>query len=175
MAKTQTEYVEMPQPLGLFAGDLFSRGVEYLEAFEELTKRKDEKYLHASYFLFSHSLELLLKSFLTARGFKKNDIRKRPLSHDLPEIMRQCELKSIPHVSNLSAFVSHTFEMNRDFDFRYPSRYRLSMPRPAECALVARALVVAIEPIISRAAVEAQLQFASETRKDRGKKVRWSD
>jgi len=175
MAKSQFKYVEMPQPLGLFAGELFARGMEYLEAFEELTKGKNEKFLHASYFLFAHSLELLLKSFLTVHGFKKTDIRSRPLRHNLPEIMRQCELKSIPNVPNLSAYVLHTFEMNRDLDFRYPSGYRLSMPRPDECALVARALIIAIEPIVSRAAIKAQLQFASETRQHRGKKIRWSD
>ena len=40
---------------------------------------------------------------------------------------------------------------------------------------VARALAVAIKPIVESAAIRAELYFASETRQYRGKKIRWSD
>jgi len=53
---------EMLQPLGLFAGDLFARGIEYRDAFEILTVKNTGKLLYASYFLLAHSLELFLKS-----------------------------------------------------------------------------------------------------------------
>ena len=168
------EYVEVPEPLGIFAGELFKRGLEYLEALEVLAQQSDRKLLYASYFLFAHSLELLLKSFLAANGVSKRDIRFR-LGHKLPDIMDLCERHSIPHVNNLKEYSAHTFEMNRDLDFRYPSGYNLSMPRPTECIPIARALVAAIEPVVSRAAMSAQIQFVSETAALRGKKIRWSD
>jgi hypothetical protein len=171
---TESQFIDMPQPLGLFAGDLYARGLEYLEAFKMLAARNDGKLQFASYFLFAHSLELLLKSFLAANGVEKSVIRYT-LGHNLPEIMRVCNLNSISHVENLESFVAHTYEMNKDFDFRYPSRYRLSMPRPDDCAQIADALVAAIHSTVSQAAVGAQLQFASDTRVHRGKKIRWSD
>ena len=172
MARIQ--YVEMPEPLGIFAGELFKRGVEYLKALEILASHKDGTLLYASYFLFAHSLELLLKSFLAANGVTKKVIRYK-LSHRLPEIMDLCETYSIPHLENLKEFVAHTFEMNRDLDFRYPSGYNLSMPKPDECVPIARALAAAIEPVVNRAAIFAQIRFASETKMHRGKKIRWSD
>jgi hypothetical protein len=170
----ETRYVDMPEPLGIFADELFKRGVEYLDALEVLAGQKDRQLLYASYFLFAHSLELLLKSFLAANGVTKKIISHK-LSNKLSEIIKLCELNSIPHVVNLREFVAHTFEMNKDFDFRYPSGYNLSMPRPSECIPVARALAAAIEPIVNREALSANIRFASETGKHRGKKIRWSD
>lgn len=76
---------EMLQPLGLFAGDLFARGIEYRDAFEMLTEKNPGKLLYASYFLFAHSLELFLKSYLAARGTTKTTIRC-DLGHDLSTI-----------------------------------------------------------------------------------------
>jgi hypothetical protein len=163
----------MPQPLGLFAGDLFKRGVEYLDAFEFLTATKEDQFQFSSYFLFAHSVELLLKSYLATCGVSKKDIIS--LSHRLPEILECCEKHSIPKIENLSAYVLHTHEMNRDFDFRYPSGFVLTMPRPAECAPIARALAAAIRPVVTKAALDANLKFASETRIHKGKKIRWSD
>lgn len=171
---TADQFVEMPQPLGLFAGDLYARGLEYLEAFKVLADRNDGKLQFAGYFLFAHSLELLLKSFLAAKGVEKSVIR-HTLGHKLPEIMQVCKFHSIAYVENLEPFVLHTYEMNKDFDFRYPSKYKLSMPRPEECVQIADALVAAIHSTISQAAINAQLQFSSDTRAHRGKKIRWSD
>jgi hypothetical protein len=169
----KTQYVDMPQPLGLFAGDLYRRGKEYLDAFESLTHHQGDKLLFASYFLFAHSIELFLKAFLATKGVSKKDIRT--LGHNLPKIMAKCVQHSMPHVAQLNEYVAHTFEMNKDFDFRYPSGYELSMPRPNECAPIAQALAAALEAIIAREHLRAQLHFASDTAKHRGKKIRWSD
>jgi hypothetical protein len=168
-----SKYIDMPQPLGMFAGDLFKRGVEYLDAFEFLTASHEEQFQFASYFLFAHSIELLMKSFLATCEISKKDIIS--LSHRLPKILECCEKHSIPKIKNLSAYVTHTHEMNRDFDFRYPSGFVLTMPRPAECAPIARALAAAIRPIVIKASLDASLRFTSETRIHKGKKIRWSD
>jgi len=166
-------FVEMPQPLGLFAGDLFKRGIEYLDAFEFLNKDR-EQFQFAGCFLFAHSLELLLKSFLAAHEVTKHEIRY-VLRHDLPEILKRCKEYSFPFVAYLDQYAAHTFEMNKDFDFRYPSGFVLTMPRPAECAPIARGLAAAIQPIVFKASKDANLKFASETRIHKGKKIRWSD
>jgi hypothetical protein len=69
---SEVTVIEMPQPLGLFAGQLFDRGVEYLEAFEILSGGGVRKY-HPSYFLCG--LALYSPSFLrtqVVRAFVAN-------------------------------------------------------------------------------------------------------
>lgn len=76
--------IEMPQPLGLFAGQMCHRGAEYLEAFEILSAN-DLKY-YPAYFLCSHWLELFLKSYLAASGLSKSKLResRNKKHHNLP-------------------------------------------------------------------------------------------
>ena len=168
--------VEMPQPLGLFAGQLFDRGVEYLEAFEILSGGGVRNY-HPSYFLCAHSLELFLKSFLAASGVPKLKLRepRNKKHHNLPVFLNECEALSIPEVSGLKVFTSTIYSMNQDFDFRYPTNYNLLVPEPAICLRVLSALRDAILPTIARERTYAHLQFAADTRHDKGKTVRWSD
>ncbi len=167
------ETVEMPQPLGLFAGELLARGSEYLTALKTL-EAQEKGSTYVSYFLFAHTLELFFKSFLAAKGVSKKDLRKK-LGHCLPSLFSLSEEHGIPVVAALSEFSAHTYEMNRDYDFRYPSGYKLSMPRLADCIRVAEQLELAIRPIVEPVAARANLQFASDTRHLRGKKIRWSD
>jgi HEPN domain-containing protein len=165
--------IEMPQPLGLFAGQLFDRGIEYLEAFEVLSGDGVRKY-HPSYFLCAHSLELFLKSYLAAKGVPKSKIRHRPKQHDLTALLEECNVLSLPDVTDLKDFASAIYSMNQDYDFRYPTNYDLSVPDPAICLRVLSSLREAILPT-TRERIYAQLQFAADTRNDRGKQVRWSD
>lgn len=163
----------MPQPIGLFAGDLFQRAAQFIEAFEILicSKRPPE---FAAYFLFAHSLELLLKSYLAANGVKKHEIEKK-LKHDLWRILTQCETRSLALDTDVIAFIRHTYEMNQTHDFRYPTGYHLSMPRLSECLAIARRLERQIQPVVSAAAGKAAVEFAAQTRHLKGKKIRWSD
>jgi hypothetical protein len=48
---------QMPQPLGLFAGEQFERATQYLEAFERLSKTPAPQPTHAMYFLLTHAIE----------------------------------------------------------------------------------------------------------------------
>ncbi|GJE42899.1 hypothetical protein [Methylobacterium soli] len=167
------EAIEMPRPQGLFAGELYARGVEYLEAFEHLSEAKpDLKF--AGYFLLTHSIELLLKSFLASQGVAEKIIRGK-LGHDLPWVLSECESRRLPAVENLAAFVLHLHEMSNKQDLRYPTSYRLSVPRPADCLPVAHALRSAIALIVETGRNRALLQFASSTRHLGDKKVRWAD
>jgi HEPN domain-containing protein len=159
--------IEIPQPLGLYAGELFDRANEYLEAFEILSA--DDTPKHPAYFLCAHSLELFLKSYLAASG----SVPKR--QHDLVAIFKECRALSMPDVQDLKIFVSSIFEMNEGFDFRYPSGFQLTVPNPEDCSMVLRALRETISPIIGSKRLDANLQFAGDTQHDKGKKVRWSD
>src|SRR3546814_14057462 len=117
------DVLEMPKPPAIFAVQLFRRGAEYLDAFEDLAGEGKTPRHFAGYFLYAHALELLLKSFLAAKGVQRRTLMSRKTyGHDLVAIYQGCEAHDIPTVQNLSAFVHHFKEMNTDHDLRYPSR-----------------------------------------------------
>lgn len=163
----------MPQPLGIFAGDLLKRADEYLEAFERLSQSPGGQLAFAMYFLFVHALEMLLKSYLAANGEPKKCIRNH--GHNLESLLNKATAIGLPSVPDLAPYVEHFAEMNRNNDFRYPSGYNLTVPKPADCLEIYRHSRGQIEPIVTRANIDAQLQFAADTRHKRGKKITWSD
>lgn len=69
--------IEMPQPLGLFAGQLFDRGVEYLEAFEILSGGGVRKY-HPSYFLCAHSFRAFFEILSGSKRRAESEIEGTP-------------------------------------------------------------------------------------------------
>ncbi|WP_338821424.1 hypothetical protein [Bradyrhizobium septentrionale] len=75
---TSPAIIEMPQPLGFYAGQLYDRGIKYLNAFEMLTRdvKRIQEFYHPSYFLCAHALELFLKAYLAASGVAKLQLRK---------------------------------------------------------------------------------------------------
>ncbi|WP_315919645.1 hypothetical protein [Mesorhizobium sp. SP-1A] len=166
---------EMPQPLGLFSGDLFDRGSDYLSAFKALSQLSNLRHRHAESFLLTHSLELFLKSFLVAHGTRKSELGRKALRHNLSHILDECDRVPIPQVPMLRALCNQLSEMNSDFDLRYPSGYNLSIPKPDFSIPVADALITAIKPFVDNARVKAQLNYAADTRHLKGCKIRWSD
>ncbi|MFO1097585.1 MAG: hypothetical protein U1E81_04710 [Xanthobacteraceae bacterium] len=170
----EESFIEMPQPLGLFAHELHSRGKEFLTAFEKLSELGNDDLNYPLYFLLAHSIELLLKSYLAAKGETKDKL-SRQLRHNLKNIYNQCKLNLIPDVPDLCLLVACLHEMNKDNDFRYPSGYILEVPKATECLTVARSLAEVVAPAVQNAAIDATLRFASSTRHHRGRKVRWSD
>jgi hypothetical protein len=169
MAKnTVSQVVEIPEPPGIFGNRLLERGNEFFRSFEILCG--DEKNVHAAYFLLAHSLELLLKSYLAARGLPKNKLFG--LNHRLRAIYSACEKQALPYVEKLNLLVNHIAKMNSNHDFRYPTAYNLSLPYSQECIEVVRDLIQVVEPTVRRENLKASLRFHS---KYRGKKVTWSD
>jgi hypothetical protein len=163
----------MPQPLGIFAGELLKRADEYLEAFERLSVSRGRELGFAMYFLFVHALEMLLKSYLAAKRVSKGRIKD--YGHDIEGVLKRCNELGLRDLPDLALYVSHFAEMNRHHDFRYPSGYILTVPRPADCLEIYRHAHEQIMPVVSRAHIDAVGQFASDTRKKRGKKITWSD
>lgn len=170
------QYIDIPEPLELFAGQLLDRATQYLDAFEALSPRDNLKF--PTYFLCAHALELFLKAYLVAsRVATKKQIRDtREFGHKLVDLLDKCDAASMPNVPDLRLFTLAIFEMNKDFDFRYPTNYNLNVPSPAECLRVLRGLQDAIAPQINQKRVMANVQFASDYRHLRDKaKIRWSD
>ncbi|MGZ2452729.1 hypothetical protein ACVIRO_005546 [Rhizobium ruizarguesonis] len=166
--------IKMPEPLGLFAGQLFDRGGEYLDAFRSLAEH-DGLMMHAKYFTMAHAFELFLKSFLATRGVSKKELQHRQLGHKLDNIYEKCVTLGIPAVANIDVFAREVAEKNRDFDFRYPSNYNLRLPSPRLCLEIIDPLVGVLQPLVSSARSRAQIQCASDTRHLKGHKIRWSD
>jgi hypothetical protein len=173
MSASAEEIIEMPQPLGLYAGDLFDRGCEYLAVFAKIAPTYTE-HAFASYYQFAHALELFLKSYLATKEVSKRALRGHP-SHDLTRWLTMCKEHGLVTSADVDAMIEHVQKMNQHYDFRYPSGYNLSMPRPDDCLKVGREVVQTLEPVIARARLNGHLYFASETRMHRDKKVRWSD
>jgi hypothetical protein len=166
---------EMPQPLGLFAGDLFERGSDYLSAFKELTNAGNLRHRHAESFLLAHAIEVLLKSFLVAKGTPKAALGKSKLKHNLSHILDVCEQRQMPTVNMLRPLCNQLAEINSDFDLRYPTGYNLSLPGPVHTTPIADALVQALGPIVRSACGDALVRHAADTRHLQGAKIRWSD
>jgi len=177
LAQQQAEdVIEMPEPLGIYAQALLQRAGEFVDAFEALTgNRLRAEHPFPSYFLMAHGLELLFKAHLAANGHTKKQLSNVSLRHHPAKLKAKCDEAGLASIEHLSELANVFDEMNRHHDFRYPTSYILHLPNPVTCLLVARQLQAAIEPLIASVGVDAQLQFASETRHLKGKKIRWSD
>jgi hypothetical protein len=165
----------MPQPLGVFAGELCERASEYLDAFDKLEGNSHRaKTPYASYFLLAHSLELFLKACLAAKGLRKNILRKK--GHNLLHLVEACDPTIIAGIDNLDRLMRGIHEMNRDHDFRYPSGYNLTIPRPQECLPVARQFQATVTTLVSEARQDANAEWGLQTQHLSGIGViRWSD
>ncbi|MBB2752583.1 UNVERIFIED_ORG: HEPN domain-containing protein [Rhizobium aethiopicum] len=167
--------IEMPEPLGIFAGALFERANQYLSAFERLQGQDPHADMYACYFLFSHALELYLKSYLAAQGISKKALRQQKVRHNLIELYSHADTLGFPHIPDLKEMVTGIQQMNDDYDFRYPSGYNLHVPTARLCMGVAEPLRHTLSRIVGSARVKAQIDWASETRHLKPFKIKWSD
>ena len=109
------------------AETLFSLAGEYLTAAELLhaTPPTNINYWSVTYFLFGHTAELLLKSFLCDRGTSISELKK--IGHDLEKMIQQARSLGFPPellVENL-LLLAPTY---RDKNFEYRTRRRKSFP-----------------------------------------------
>jgi hypothetical protein len=173
----EPEIVEMPQPLPLYAHDLFTRAEQYREAAQLIEDHGagSSSLLFPTYFVLSHALELYLKAFLVSRGLTKGEIKRKEIRHSVFGLFQRCEQLDLPHIENLGHVAQQFEAMNNNFDFRYPTGYQLHLPTVEMCLPVVSELSNLLNPILNQAAIHAHLQWAADTRHLQGKKVRWSD
>lgn len=175
LKRISDELWEMPRPIGLYAGDLFDRGSDYLSAFKELANVGPPRHRHAESFLLVHAIELFLKAYLVARGVTKIELGQGNLGHNLAHVLDACEMRQMPSVEMLRPLCNQLAEMNARNDLRYPSAYIIRIPTPDVMVPIVDALAATIEPVVCTARIQAQLQFSSDTRHVRGANIRWSD
>ena len=149
----------MPQPLGIYANELYHRAKIYTEANAVLDVEANKDFLYPGFFLLAHALELALKSYLAACEVSKDDIRD--YGHDLKKLHTDCLEKGLPQVEDVDHLVRHLARMNKgpDFPLRYPPGYFTSVPTPAGCLAAMEALLAVIGRAILPAALQAQLQI----------------
>lgn len=168
-----TNIVEMPQPLGIYASELYLRSSDFLDAVDTLVSARKDKHSHACYALLLHALELSLKSFLAARQEPKKELKR--LGHNLAKLFDACVSMGLREDPVMRTFIEGVDDSHREHDFRYPTGFMLRVPRPDFSVGLLRKLNEAILPVIRRANSEDQLRFAEMTRDMKGKKIRWSD
>ena len=61
------------------------------------------KFSPIPYYLYCHSLELVLKAFLLAKGVAKADLKKRSLGHDLSKILLKAKALGLEETVPLAA------------------------------------------------------------------------
>lgn len=167
---------EMPEPLGIFAGELLRRGRAYYQAFKLLSENDQPDLRFPTYFLLAHSFEVVLKSYLVAVGTPKKALNRKPLGHDIGSIYSECERNGLTVAHPLvRPLANQLTEINSDYDLRYPSGYHLPIAKPSECMPPCDALISAVSTTVGRAKAQAQLQYATDTRHLQGSKVRWCD
>ncbi|RUX95827.1 MULTISPECIES: hypothetical protein [unclassified Mesorhizobium] len=167
---------EMPQPLGLFAGDLLKRGRSYYQAFQIVAEREEASLSFPAYFLLSHAVEVVLKSYLVAKGTPKIALGKGLLRHDVGLVFDECERQGLTVADQLvKPLAKQLAHINENYDLRYPTGFILSIPSPSLCVPAVDALISEIAPMVEASAIKAELQFGADTRHIRPSKVRWSD
>lgn len=169
---------EMPQPLPIYAYDLLERADQYRKATKVLSELQPEppyKLGYPMYFSLAHSLELYFKSFLVLHGMTKKETRSSDIRHSTLKLCKLCQEAGLAHIDMLEHMALQVEEMNSSFDFRYPTGFRLHLPTMSMCIPVLDDLHDALAPVLSAARVDAELQWASDTRHLRGYKIRWSD
>lgn len=169
---------EMSQPLPLYAHDLFQRADQYRRAAKILSEMQPEppyNLAYPMYFSLSHALELYFKAFLVLHGMTKKETKQADIRHSPLKLYNLCQNAGLVHIDMLEHLALQIEEMNSDFDFRYPTGYRLHLPTMSLCLPVLDELHETLTPIISDARGLAQLQWAADTRHLQGHKIRWSD
>jgi hypothetical protein len=172
--RPEGETVTMPQPLGLFAGELLGRASEFADAFEVLDVATSTRFLHSGFYLLSHSVELGLKAFLAAKEVPKRKLWSRELGHDLVALEVAANQRGLRPIENLGHLVWSLSVMNEDHSLRYPAGYFEAVPAPGECLEVVRALLHAIAPTVESQRLADRLMLAGDGRYT-GKRIEWSD
>ena len=169
---------EMPQPLALYAFDLLERADQYRRATKVLSELQPEppyKLVYPMYFSLAHALELYFKAFLVLHGMTKKETRRSDIRHSPLKLCMLCHEAGLAHIDMLEHMALQIEEMNSNFDFRYPTGFRLHLPTMSMCLPVLDALHDTLAPVLADGKAKAQLRWASDTRHLKGQKIRWSD
>ena len=85
MAKKEITFTIKPGSLNFPTLGFHLYGQDYLDY--AVAAKKPRRYSPVPYFLYCQSIELLLKSYLSAYGFKREKLRGREFGHDLEKLL----------------------------------------------------------------------------------------
>jgi len=160
----------LPQPRGMHARELLTRAEEYLKAARAVGEAHPNRLIHPTYYLLAHSVELGLKSFLSAKGHSKKALRK--VGHDLPELVTLATDEELPEIEHFDVLIGHLWRINKDFSLRYPVGYIHAVLKFDQAANIAKTLLAATNQAVTPVYFEDWLRFIG---KYRDKYVVWSD
>ncbi|TGD97722.1 hypothetical protein [Methylobacterium nonmethylotrophicum] len=160
------ELIEKNEPLGRFPYKLLQRGKEYLAAFERLTSGDKINEPYANYYIFAHSLELILKSYLVACGITKQELKDKKFVHNIEKIYNKCLEKSTEHVDKLQQLPERFHDMNCVDELRYPRHFILKLPLRSEFIAITRNAIEKIKAKVFYLYLYYTLNTAWEARKN---------
>lgn len=128
------------------ATGLWMFGECYFQAAKHLAESAELRFDAPIYFLYSHSIELVLKAFLRAYGATLDDLRH--VGHALPALLNQCRSQGLdpgPSAEEDLKLITLLDLYNRDHEFRYIVTGYKTLPVLKELHDVAYRLICATQ------------------------------
>ncbi|MBZ9710558.1 hypothetical protein LB543_28065 [Mesorhizobium sp. ESP7-2] len=155
---------------------MLQRGQSYYRAFQIVAECNEPGLSYPAYFLLAHAIEVILKSYLVAKGTQKPALGRGQLRHDVGLVFAECEKQGLVVAHQLiKPLANQIAHINQDYDLRYPTGFISSIPGPRHYIEAVDELLALITPIVSQAAIMAKIRHDADTRHLRGSKIRWSD
>jgi hypothetical protein len=127
------------QEQALWARDM---SVAYLIAADQVDWRNAKT--EPKFFLFCHSIELALKSYLLVNGHSEDECRD--LGHDIAQALNLALVNGLSiSDAEREIIVQLSYEHHKRFSFRYLQASNWSAPSPKNVSRCCRALITAIQ------------------------------
>jgi hypothetical protein len=108
----------MGYPQQVLIGDFLQLGEEYRRAYYNLPQTRPPSW--PKYFLFCHSIELILKAYLAAAAGLTSDELKDKFGHNLKLLLDVATEKHLPLSSTAKANLEHLTDAHTKYWPRYP-------------------------------------------------------
>lgn len=103
------------------------------------------------YFLYGQAIELALKAYLRARGFRSRELGKGKYGHNLLTLYRTCNehfFFTDTHCGSMIGILTEYFsDANWHTTFRYVSDFKKEFPTFEAVSVVSRVLLEAVQPV----------------------------
>ena len=116
----------------------WSYAEEFLSAASKVKKpdknnKSNEEFtlLMPAYYLVGHSIELSLKSYLSAKGYEINELRSRKYGHNLVSLIKEARKRKLGREVKLTKYQIQAIELfntvyqTKDFEYLKYANYRL--------------------------------------------------
>ena len=158
------------KPLKSFG--FWSHAEQYLLAAEKVKKpaipqkgKSRFKLILPAYYLVGHSIELSLKSFLSAKGYSHSELRKQKYGHDLESLLSECTRRKLGREVNLSKIqVQGILLLNNTYcgkKFEYLEYGDFKLPEYSFVFAIARKLLDGLNRYASNSPFNKTLQRTS--------------